>query len=233
MEPGKLFIVATPIGNLGDITLRAMETLKSVDFILCEDSRESSKLLNHLKIQKPLVVLNARNETDSLQKIIKRIGNGENCALTSDAGTPCISDPGVRLVNEAIKNQIPVVGIPGANAAILALSISGLPTDSFVFEGFIPQKKGRQKKLIELSKETRTIVLYESVYRIEKLISELSDYMPDRFVVICRELTKMFEECMRGFPRDLSEQLSQSKIKGEFVVIIAPKFWKELNHSES
>ncbi|MDD3558089.1 MAG: 16S rRNA (cytidine(1402)-2'-O)-methyltransferase [Melioribacteraceae bacterium] len=233
MEPGKLFVVATPIGNLGDITLRAIETIRSIDFVICEDSREALKLLKHLEIEKPLFVLNARNETDSINKIIMKIGNGENCALTSDAGTPCISDPGVRLVNEAIRNQIQVVGIPGANAAILALSISGLPTDSFVFEGFIPQKKGRQKKLKELSEEKRTIVLYESVYRIEKLISELAEYMPDRFVVICRELTKMFEECMRGFPSDLLEQLSQSKIKGEFVVIIAPKFWKEKVYSES
>ncbi|MBZ0180086.1 MAG: 16S rRNA (cytidine(1402)-2'-O)-methyltransferase [Melioribacteraceae bacterium] len=233
MEPGKLFVVATPIGNLGDITLRAIETIRSIDFVICEDSREALKLLKHLEIEKPLFVLNARNETDSINKIIMKIGNGENCALTSDAGTPCISDPGVRLVNEAIRNQIQVVGIPGANAAILALSISGLPTDSFVFEGFIPQKKGRQKKLKELNEEKRTIVLYESVYRIEKLISELAVYMPDRFVVICRELTKMFEECLRGFPSYLLEQLSQSKIKGEFVVIIAPKFWKEKVYSES
>lgn len=233
MESGKLFVVATPIGNLGDITLRSIEILKKVDFVICEDSREAKKLLNHLKIEKPLFVLNVRNEQDSIKQILKRILNGESSALTSDAGTPCISDPGVRLVNVAIKNKVKIVGIPGANAAILALSISGLPTDSFVFEGFIPQKKGRQKKLKELIDEKRTIVIYESVYRIEKLVTELDNYMPDRFVVLCRELTKMFEECIRGFPEDLAKQLEHHKIKGEFVVIIAPKFWKESNHSES
>ncbi|MCW8849846.1 MAG: rRNA small subunit methyltransferase 1, partial [Melioribacteraceae bacterium] len=159
--------------------------------------------------------------------VIERILKGENCALVSDAGTPTISDPGVRLVNAAIKNKIQIVGIPGANAAILALCISGLPTDSFIYEGFLPQKKGRQKILKQLSEEERTIVLYESTYRIEKLLRELSEFMPDRTVVVQRELTKMFEESWRGYPRDILLSLPEKTIKGEFVVIISPNNWKE------
>lgn len=149
MEFGKLFVVATPIGNLSDISYRAIETLKSVNFIACEDTRVTSVLLKHFEISKELISFNAQSENRKIDYVLERIKNGENCALVSDAGTPCISDPGVRLVNEAIKNEIEIVGIPGANAAIMALSISGLATDSFVFEGFLPQKKGRQKKLTE------------------------------------------------------------------------------------
>ena len=227
MNTGKLFVVATPIGNLSDITLRAIETLKTVDFIVCEDTRVTKVLLDHFQIHKPFVVANAQSENRKIQGILSKIEVGEVCALVSDAGTPSISDPGGRLINTAIKNGIEVLGIPGANAAILALSISGLPTDSFVFEGFLPQKKGRQKKLIELSNETRTIILYESTYRIEKLLNELNEYMKDRFVVICRELTKKFEEVWRGFPSELLQELPNKNIKGEFVVLIAPIKWKQ------
>ena len=147
MNSGKLYIVATPIGNLDDITFRAISTLKEVNFIACEDTRVTKNLLNKFDISNELFSLNAQSEKGKLHFVIERILKGENCALVSDAGTPTISDPGVRLVNEAIKNDIEIIGIPGANAAILALSISGLPTDSFVYEGFLPQKKGRQKKL--------------------------------------------------------------------------------------
>jgi 16S rRNA (cytidine1402-2'-O)-methyltransferase len=175
-----LYVVATPIGNLKDITLRALEILNEVDFILCEDTRTSGNLLKNYNIKKELVSFNARMEEKKIDAVIKRIKLGDSCALISDAGTPAISDPGVRLVNEAKKNGIDIVGIPGANAAILALSIAGLPTDSFVFEGFLPQKKGRQKLLKNLAEEERTIVLYESMYRIEKLIIELNEYMPSR-----------------------------------------------------
>ncbi|MGD8779818.1 MAG: 16S rRNA (cytidine(1402)-2'-O)-methyltransferase [Ignavibacteria bacterium] len=222
----KLYIVATPIGNLGDISKRTIDTLNEVDFVCCEDTRVTGSLLKHLKISKELISFNAKSETKKIGYVIERILNGESCALVSDAGTPGISDPGVRLVHASINEFIEVVGIPGPNAAILALSISGLPTDSFVFEGFIPQKKGRQKKLKELAKEKRTIVLYESVYRIEKLLNELSEYMPDRFTVVCRELTKKFEECWRGLPSQIIEELDSKTIKGEFVVIIAPIGWK-------
>ncbi len=226
MQPG-LYVVATPIGNLNDITYRAVDTLKSVDFILCEDTRISSRLLKHYGIKNELVSFNARTEERKIEKIIERINSGESCALISDAGTPTISDPGVRLINEAIKNDIKITGIPGPNAAILGLSISGIPTDSFVFEGFLPQKKGRQKKIKELSVEQRTIILYESMYRIEKLLNELNEYMAERLIVIHRELTKMYEETWRGYPKDLLNNLSGKNIKGEFVVIIAPSDWKE------
>lgn len=220
-----LYVVATPIGNLKDITLRALETLKEVDFILCEDTRTSGILLKHYDLHKELVSFNARMEEKKIDAVIKRIKMGDSCALISDAGTPAISDPGVRLVNAAQKNGIDVLGIPGANAAILALSIAGLPTDSFVFEGFLPQKKGRQKLLKMLTEEVRTIVLYESMYRIEKLINELNEYMPNRIIAIGRELTKKFEELWRGKPIEILESLSEHKLKGEFVVIIAPKNW--------
>ena len=169
-----LYVVATPIGNLKDITLRALEVLNDVDFIVCEDTRTTGNLLKPYKIKKELVSFNARMEEKKIASVIERISNGNSCALLSDAGTPAISDPGVRLVNACKKNEIEVVGIPGANAAILALSIAGLPTDSFVFEGFLPQKKGRQKMLKMIVEEERTIVLYESRYRIEKLLNELN-----------------------------------------------------------
>ena len=224
---GKIFIVATPIGNLSDITYRAVEILKSVDFILCEDTRVTKILLDHYDISKPLSVVNAHNESKVSDRLLDRISSGESCALTSDAGTPCISDPGIRLVNKAISNGLEVVGVPGPNAAILALSISGLPTDAFVFEGFLPQKKGRQKKLKQLSEEERTIVLYESTYRIKKLLEELNEYMPDRIIVVARELTKKFEENWRGTASEILIDFDKKIIKGEFVVTIAPLNWIE------
>ena len=224
--PGSLYIVSTPIGNLKDITLRAIEILKEVDFIICEDTRVTSVLLKNYDIKKELVSMNARTESKKIPGLIERINKGENCALVSDAGTPSVSDPGVRLISTAIKNDIKVVPVPGASAFITALSISGLPTDSFVFEGFLPQKKGRNKKLKQLSEEERTIIIYESPYRIEKLLKELHEFMPERFVVLCRELTKKFEEVRRGSPKELLETFNKSVNKGEFVIIIAPKNWK-------
>ena len=151
---------------------------------------------------------------------------GQRYALVSDSGTPAISDPGVRLVSEAIKEGIQVITIPGATALIAALTISGLSTDSFVFEGFLPQKKGRQKKLKELNEEKRTIVLYESSHRIIKLIDELVEYLHDRYVVICRELTKKFEESWRGYPSEIKEKINEKILKGEFVIVIADRDWK-------
>jgi 16S rRNA (cytidine1402-2'-O)-methyltransferase len=212
---------------LKDITLRALETLKEVDFIACEDTRNTSFLLSTYEIKKELFVLNAANEINKIALVLNRIKNGEKCALVTDAGTPCISDPGIRLVNAAEKENIEIVGIPGANAAILALSIAGLPTDSFVFEGFIPQKKGRQKKLKELSIEEKTIVLYESTYRIKKLIEELNEYMPERTIAVCRELTKKFEEIWKGIPSQILSGFDERITKGEFVIVIAPINWKE------
>ena len=219
----KLYIVSTPIGNLKDITLRAIEILKEVDFVLCEDTRTSGNLLRHYEIKKELISLNAFNESKKIDPIVNRILSNQSAALITDAGTPAISDPGVRLVSACIDNGIEVISVPGATALIAALSMSGLPTDSFVFEGFIPQKKGRQTKLKELANESRTIVLYESTYRIEKLLNELNEYLPDRFVVVCREITKKFEETWRGFPKDLVESFPERISKGEFVIVIAPK----------
>ena len=222
----KFFIVSTPIGNLKDITLRAIETLENVDFIACEDTRVTSFLLNHFNIKKELVSLNAANENSKIEYILKRIIEGESCALVSDAGTPGISDPGTRLISAAIKKEISPIPVPGVTAAITALTISGLPTDSFIYEGFIPQKKRRQKKLKQLADEDRSIVIYESTYRIEKLLKELNEYMPERFVVICRELTKKFEETWRGTPKELLESFGEKTNKGEFVIIISPKNWE-------
>jgi len=220
--PGSLNIVSTPIGNLKDITLRAIETLKEVDFIICEDTRVTSILLKHFDIHKELISMNAQSESKKIPQFIERINKGESCALVSDAGTPSISDPGLRLISEAIKADIQVVPIPGVSAAITALSISGVPTDSFIFEGFLPNKKGRMTKLKLLANEDRTIVLYESTYRIEKLLNELHKFMPERYVIICRELTKKFEEVRRGYPKELLESFGKSINKGEFVVVIAP-----------
>jgi 16S rRNA (cytidine1402-2'-O)-methyltransferase len=222
----KLYVVSTPIGNLKDITLRAIETLKEVDFVLCEDTRTSGNLLNHLQIKKELISLNAVNEKNKIEHVVNRILSNQTAALISDAGTPLISDPGVRLVSACIDSGIEIIPIPGAVALIAALSMSGLPTDAFVFEGFLPQKKGRQTKLKELAEENRTIILYESMYRIEKLLKELSGYLPERFIVVCREITKKFEETWRGFPKDLVESFPEKISKGEFVVVIAPKYWK-------
>lgn len=226
MESGKLYIVATPIGNLKDITLRAIETLKEVDFVICEDTRVTGFLLKEYEISKELFSFNAQSEERKIPAVLERIKNGQDAALVSDAGTPTISDPGIRLVSAAIKEEIEVVSIPGANAAIAALSIAGLPTDSFLFEGFLPQKKGRQKKLKELAEINRTIVLYESTYRIEKLLNELNKYMPERLVVVCRELTKKFEETWRGTPKELLDELQNKITKGEFVVLIGASDWK-------
>lgn len=226
MQPS-LYIVSTPIGNLKDITLRALEVLKEVNFIVCEDTRVTGFLLNHFEIKKELVSFNAQNETSKIEYVLNRIEDGENCALVSDAGTPAISDPGVRLVSAAIRRNIHIEPVPGVTAAITALSISGLPTDSFVYEGFIPQKKGRQKKLQQLANEERTIIIYESTYRIEKLLNELNEYMPQRIIVVARELTKKFEEVWRGKPSELLENLDEKVLKGEFVIVISPIEWKE------
>ncbi len=221
-----LYIISTPIGNLRDITLRALDTLKEVDFIICEDTRVTSILLNHFEIKKELVALNAANEERKIEPLISRIKNGEKAGIVSDAGTPSISDPGVRLISAAIKNEINIIPIPGATAFVTALSISGLPSDDVRFVGFLPQKKGRQKTLEELSRFENTVVLYESVYRIERLIKELNEFMPKRLIAVCRELTKKFEEVWRGHPEEILNDLPNKNIKGEFVVVISPIGWQ-------
>lgn len=214
---GKLFVVSTPIGNLGDITLRALETLKSVDVIACEDTRHTLQLLNHFEIKKPLVSYHQHSKESKVEQIISSILEGKDVAMVTDAGTPGISDPGEILIRSAIENEIEVVTIPGVSAAVTALSVSGLATDEFIFIGFLPHKKGRQTKLRELAEIKRTIILYESPFRITKLLNELLEFVGDRQVSVCRELTKKFEQVYRG---KISEILPQIKEKGEFVVII-------------
>jgi 16S rRNA (cytidine1402-2'-O)-methyltransferase len=223
-----LFIVSTPIGNLKDITLRAIDTLKETDFIICEDTRVTAVLLKTYDIHKEMVSFNAFSEKHKISRVIERILSGESCALVSDAGTPGISDPGTRLISEAVKQGIKIIPIPGASAVITALTISGLPTDSFLFEGFLPQKKGRQKALKEISEEKRTVILYESAYRIEKLLTEMNEYFPERYIVVCRELTKKFEDVWRGTPSEILPSLNEKVIKGEFTVVISPSNWKVL-----
>jgi len=217
---GKLYIVSTPIGNLGDITLRALETLKGVDAIACEDTRHTLQLLNHFEIKKPLISYHQHSKDSKIEQIISSILEGQDIAIVTDAGTPGISDPGEFLIQKAIESEIEVVPIPGVSAAITALSVSGLNTDEFVFIGFLPHKKGRQTKLREIAEEKRTIILYESPFRIIKLLNELLEFAGDREVSVSRELTKKFEQTCRG---NISEVLPQIKEKGEFVVILGPK----------
>lgn len=219
-----LYVAATPIGNLEDITLRTIRILKEADLILCEDTRVTGILLRHLEIpHKEFIVINAFNEAKNLDKIIDRISGVQSAVLVSDAGTPGISDPGVRLVNAARKAGIEIAAIPGPSSVTAALSIAGIPTDSYLYEGFLPLKKGRQKKLTQLSEIESTIVLFESSHRIEKLLNELRQFMPDRFILVMRELTKKFEETWEGFPEELIAAFPSKISKGEFVVLIAKK----------
>jgi len=218
---GKLYVIPTPIGNLEDITLRAIRILKEVDLILAEDTRTSSILLKHYQIEKRLMAYHKFNEHKALLGYVNRIQGGENIALISDAGTPSISDPGFLLVRACVENDIQVECLPGATALIPALVNSGFPSDKFCFEGFLPQKKGRQKRLQELAMEDRTILLYESPFRLMKLLEEIAGYFgTDRMVAVSRELSKMFEENLQGTVAELLEKLKDRTIKGEIVVVI-------------
>ncbi len=221
-----LFIVSTPIGNLEDITFRAVNTLKESDFILCEDTRVSRVLLNHYQISKELISVNAFNESRKIEEIIRRLERGEIASLISDAGTPLISDPGTRLLSAARKAGIQIVPVPGPSSLTAALSTAGFAIDEFHYIGFLPQKKGRQKTLSELREMECAVVMFESVYRIKKLLQELNAVMPDRLVLVCREMTKKFEEILEGTPAQLMERFAENEPKGEFVVILAPKNWK-------
>ncbi|MDO8461562.1 MAG: 16S rRNA (cytidine(1402)-2'-O)-methyltransferase [Deltaproteobacteria bacterium] len=222
--PGILYIVATPIGNLEDITLRALRILKEVDLIACEDTRHTLKLLNHFEIKKPLVSYFEHNQVRRTPQIVAELGKGRNVALVSDAGTPAISDPGFPLVREAIAQGVTVVPIPGPSAVIAALSAAGLPTDSFQFIGFLPPKSGRRHNLLESFKEEEaTLVIYESPHRILKTLEEASQVFGQRPAVLARELTKIYEEFMRGTLWELLERVRQSPPKGEMVLLIAGK----------
>jgi len=221
---GKLYVVPTPIGNLEDMTLRAIRILKEVDTILAEDTRTSSVLLKHYQIDKRLMAYHKFNEHKSLLSFVNRLEGGENIALISDAGTPSISDPGFLLVRACVENGIEVECLPGATALIPAIVNSGFPSDKFCFEGFLPQKKGRQKRLLELAQEERTMVLYESPFRLMKLLEEINQYFgSDRQIAVSRELSKMFEENLRGTVSELIEKLKDRTIKGEIVVVIKGK----------
>jgi 16S rRNA (cytidine1402-2'-O)-methyltransferase len=217
----KLYLVPTPIGNLADITLRALDILKQADLILCEDTRTSGKLLKHYQVQQPLFPYHQHNEHRVLPVIIEKLQAGQTVALITDAGTPGISDPGFLLLRECLRYDIPVECLPGATAFVPALVQSGLPSNSFVFEGFLPQKKGRMTKLTQLAAEHRTIVLYESPHRLAKSLVEFQTYFgPERQAAVSRELTKMFEETRRGSLVHLAEYYGSHPPKGEIVVVI-------------
>lgn len=218
---GKLIVVPTPIGNLEDITLRALRILKEVDCILAEDTRTSGKLLKHFEISTRVQSFHKFNEHQRLNNIIQELEEETTYALISDAGTPGISDPGFLLVRACIENNIEIECLPGATAFVPALINSGLPTDRFLFEGFLPQKKGRQTRLQELAAEPRTIVLYESPYRLVKTLQQLQEFLGNRQASVSRELTKLYEENARGTLEELAQHFSQKTIKGEIVLIIA------------
>ena len=219
-----LYLVPTPLGNLKDITFRAIEILQSVDVILCEDTRTSSRLLNHYNIKKPLSPYHQHNEHKIAAHLVTQMQAGKVFALITDAGTPAISDPAFLLVRECIKNDIKVECLPGATAFVPALVNSGLPTNSFVFEGFLPLKKGRQTKLKQLALEERTIIIYESPMRLVKSLEEFCVYFgSDRQCCVTRELTKLFEENKRGSLQEVAAHFKAKTVKGEIVIVLAGK----------
>ena len=230
----KLYIVPTPIGNLDDITLRAIKVLSEADYILAEDTRTTSFLLKHLGIEKKLYSHHKFNEHATSASVAEAIGEGRTVALVSDAGTPGISDPGFLLVRTCVEAGIEVETLPGATAFVPALVQSGFPCDRFCFEGFLPQKKGRTKRLQELSEESRSIIFYESPYRVVKCLEQLAEtFGPERKVSVSRELTKKFEQTVRGTLAEVAEYFRQHEPKGEFVIVVAgsPKAEKSERHS--
>ncbi|HWN98271.1 MAG TPA: 16S rRNA (cytidine(1402)-2'-O)-methyltransferase [Blastocatellia bacterium] len=217
---GTLYIVATPIGNLEDITLRALRILNEVDLIACEDTRHSRKLLSHYQISKPLISYHQHNELERTVELVARLEAGENIALVSDAGTPLVSDPGLRIVQEAIERGIRVVSIPGASAIIAAIASAGLPMDQFTFAGFLPSKQtARRAKLTELGALPMTTVFYEAPHRIKQALADAREVLGERRVVVARELTKIHEEFIRG---ELSEVQITDQTRGEIVLLIGP-----------
>ncbi|MBQ8493906.1 MAG: 16S rRNA (cytidine(1402)-2'-O)-methyltransferase [Alistipes sp.] len=232
----KLYVVPTPIGNLEDITLRAINTLREVDFILAEDTRTTSHLLRHLGIEKPMHSHHKFNEHATVERVAEAIETGRDVALVSDAGTPGISDPGFLLVRKCVERDIEVVTLPGATALIPAVVQSGFPCDRFCFEGFLPQKKGRMKRLTELATEPRTLVIYESPYRVVKCLEQLAEtFGAERRVAVVREITKKFEETVRGTISEALEHFRSHEPKGEFVIVVAgydPKARSDDNDEE-
>ncbi|MGB0871213.1 MAG: 16S rRNA (cytidine(1402)-2'-O)-methyltransferase [Flavobacteriales bacterium] len=221
---GKLYFVPTPIGNLEDMTFRAIRILKEADEIYAEDTRTSRKLFNHFEIDKALYAYHMHNEHKIFDSIIKKLQSGTNVAIISDAGTPAISDPGFLLARACVQNKIEMECLPGANALLPALVKSGFPSERFTFEGFLPPKKGRKTKIEGFANEERTIILYESPHKIKKTVTQILEFIgDDRQVAICRELSKKFEECLRGTPSELIKIMEERTLKGEIVLLIAPK----------
>lgn len=221
--PGTLYLVATPIGNLGDFSPRAVETLQNVDFIAAEDTRVSVKLLNHFDIKKPLVSYHEHNRASAGQAILTRLLGGETCALVTDAGMPAISDPGEDLVRLCAENGVPVLAIPGCCAAVYALAVSGLPTGRFTFEGFLPSgKKERREQLHELTGETRTMIFHEAPHRLRATLADMAEaFGGDRKIALCRELTKLHEEMQRTTLAAAVAEYTEREPRGEYVLIIA------------
>lgn len=229
---GKLTVVPTPVGNLEDMTFRAVRVLKEADLVLAEDTRTSQVLLKHFEIENRLQSHHKFNEHHTVEQLARRMKGGECMALISDAGTPAISDPGFMLVRECVKQGVEVECLPGATAFVPALVDSGLPNDRFCFEGFLPVKKGRQSRLKELAAESRTMIFYESPYRVVKTLLQLAEYMGnDREVSVSREISKKFEETVRGTLEEVSAYFTANEPKGEFVIVLAglPKKDKEKN----
>ncbi len=221
-EKGILYIVSTPIGNLEDITLRALRILKDVDLVAAEDTRHTGLLLRHFGIQTQLTSYFEGNELKKRELILSRLKEGVRIALVSDAGTPGISDPGFRLIQIALQNQIPVIPIPGPSAVITALSISGLPTDAVLFEGFLPHKSNKRKDLLKQLEEVReTIIFYESPHRITEALKDIRDILGDREMVLARELTKLYEEVLRGKVSEIQKQTEGRRLKGEITLVIS------------
>lgn len=218
----KLYIVPTPIGNLDDMTFRAIKVLQSVDLILAEDTRTSGFLLKHFEIKTPMQSHHKFNEHKTVEHVVQRIKGGQTIALISDAGTPAISDPGFLVVRKCIENHIEVECLPGATAFVPALVNSGLPNDKFCFEGFLPQKKGRQTRLKTLATESRTMVFYESPFRLAKTLTQLAEFFgPERAASVSREISKMFEETRRGSLFELATYYNEHQVKGEIVMVVA------------
>lgn len=220
----KLYLVPTPVGNLGDMTYRAVEVLKGVDLILAEDTRTSKVLMQHYNIETPMQSYHIFNEHQMLEPIINKLLAGMDIAVVTDAGTPGISDPGFLLVREASKHEIPIECLPGATAFVPALIDSGLPCDQFVFVGFLPHKKGRQTAIQNLAEENRTMILYESPYRLVKLLDRLIDVLgEDRQVSVSREISKLHAETVRGSLKEVFEHFTQKEVKGEIVIVVSGK----------
>ncbi|MEJ5226307.1 16S rRNA (cytidine(1402)-2'-O)-methyltransferase [Thermodesulfovibrio sp.] len=234
MAYGRLYVVSTPIGNLDDITLRALDTLRKVDYIACEDTEHSLKLLNYYEIKKPLISYWSEKEKVRAEEIISKIKAGHSVAVITDSGTPGISDPGAVVIARAIEEKIDIIPIPGPTALITALSISGLNTEEFTFIGFLPVKQSqRRKKLLELSTEKRTLLFYEAPHRILQSLEDMLYVLGDRNACVARELTKMYEEIIRGRLNNIIEQLSESKIAGEYVIVIEGAQKEEKNIDEA